>query len=555
MGSSGAGIKNFSSSRTRPFLRYLYAQGSELFLTLYRLLTQKRIEAILWSFLFINVLRVLLFTYYHIPHLSFDELNTLTIAQTSISDIWNILAYEQNFTFYYYLLFMAREIASIEVVAKTINFFTWILSLFLFYKLARVYIRNHTFLLYAIVLYSLIPSIYFYAYYVRMYGFMNVLGLIYLYSLIRFLSSRKSVWFYSVAFSVVALSITHFMAYVVIVVNSIISLLIVTDKKQKYYLLSVSVVGCFLIGIQLLLKFQPITTYLQDNAEYVHALKLDIITAPTVLFFVFYNYGPLFWLAFAYLIHRYFILFRTRGNGSMRKFPHGLLAVYAGVFLLTLVAYPSLLTRHAIVLIVPLLLCILLGLYSLRKNTVTYRGLSFFLLAFFLFKAFVFDSDQLLLELDHRVFCDEIRALDVDVVVAQYMMYLPLEYCIQSDMSGFNQVYTIDKSEGLVDMKLLTKKEISYYQARKGGSLDLPEYKEYRFYSFGYKQVSNDEISRVVRRLRVAVKTGETVAYVTRYETGAPHKMLLAEEVAAFQGYDLKQYLRPGIFIFKKRES
>jgi hypothetical protein len=105
-------------------------------------------------------------------YLEFDESNSLYIASQSFGSIIEILRHEQNFPLYYFLLHILKGYL---IVIKTLNLLVWLATLFFAQRIFARLIQSPIARASCLLAFALIPYLFHYVFYSRMYGLTTLL--------------------------------------------------------------------------------------------------------------------------------------------------------------------------------------------------------------------------------------------------------------------------------------------------------------------------------------------------------------------------------------------
>ncbi len=513
------------------FINYIrfFKSDSAYFVHALLMLTQKPFfPRIVYSIILLFCSLILYICLYNNPYIYFDESNTLNISRQTISDILKILSYEQNFPIYYILIHFSYILFGNTPLSIVIfNFIVWIFSIIIFRKLIKIYVNNESLVSFFTLLYSLTPAAFYYAYTIRMYGLMNLLIIVYLYSYAKYQQSNNIKWVFLASLGSVLLSLVHPSSLVVIPIIFLIG--IVTIKKRTHLLITTitAVVSVITILLQIFTKNNILQIYLRDGVEYLKYTNSFFFEFPNLLlFFPSTELGVLFYLVSFYLVFRIFI---GRNIFDQKYLPLVVFNLLFFILHLLLTSFTN--ARHYIFLLTPFLTAFFLGLNLLNSK---YKFL--FILGstvFYIWMSLIIINSQLTLNKVVTNFCNQISSLETGLLISDFGHFNTINQCKINDLH-----HIFISRDGVTDPRVEGETGILIEQAKLGGTLWLSNRKplplNYNWDALkAYLEKNNPE--------RVYLVAG----LINR-------NYLYTDELDVFKSYKLEKFITPSIFMFKK---
>lgn len=455
----------------------------------------------------------------HNPNFEFDEQNTLNIAQQSFSSIVGVLSHEQNFPFYYFLLKSFFSLFGYsQQIAIFFNFSLWLISIIIFYKLLTKYVKKPYWVAFFTFLYTIIPNLVFYSFYIRMYQLINVcvLGILYLNA--RYIEERKTYLIIAQGFMIMLISLLHPISGIILIAVFIGNAL-TTHKKHLFIVSSFFLFSLFIYLFQLSQKLNGFTNFTRGT-EYIENLRyfiLDIL--PRVIFIKGSSFDSIISVFLLFLMCVFLI-------NSLRRIKYFMLVTLITIFsLLIFYANKYITIQHLTVFTGPLALALFIGLYDLTR----YRRFAAVLLSvIFIGFTTAFFYERVSTELSYKFICRSIASVKSGVFITDYYLVNQLVYCNKNDikiiMWGGNKIIEISK---------FTKLNILVSQAEFGG---LP------MLSVNNRAI---ESSSVINYFDAMPKKPMDIYLYTK------EQYLTSQELALIpQGYYFKELLYPSIFHF-----
>ena len=376
-------------------------------------------------------------------------------------DLDAVLAHEQNFPPYYqvlHLLFLA--FGQHDLTAISLNFVVWIASVYVFSRIAAEYFGRGPWRLLATLIYALTPSIFHYAYYIRMYAVMNLCFLLCIYLLLRYVASRRKVHLVLSAVLFPILTVLHPTGGVVVGLLFVLSLFLVRHWKD------VLVMGAFVLAsfaaflFEVLQKVDVARVYLGTGIEYVAVSRDPFHTFPSKLLFRGYgDHSWLFYVLSAVLVFE----FLRRFCFSRKHFP---VVFFCSLFIALHVLLKTFVdSHHFYFLTAPFLLALSLGLFQLTREGVRYRALLVILPCAFLLNSVQFCREALQKQSHFQEFCKAVKGLDGGGILTDYVVFDAVTHCAPP---GKHRIAVL-RNDDVVDMTNLSLKGQLIVQAELGG--------------------------------------------------------------------------------------
>lgn len=296
------------------------------------------------------------FVYQYNPNYAFDESNTIRISSQSFYNILEILRYEQNFPLYYFISHIFLSIYQKSQILQLFQFITWIFSIIFFYKLSKYFFKTKSESLFVTFIYTILPASYFYAFYIRMYGLLNLFGIVFLLFLTKFVKYQSTKSLYMAFFCLLIMVLLHPSG--ILFLPLALPLLLFAKPRQR---LSVILFGTMILVIflfQISLKVDLLKSYLgvgvnANNDIYPIYSRFIIYSSvvfqniPTIKNFLDVSFSIVFFIV---LFYRFI---------DFKKFKNTDLVLVISLFEVMLISFAILnitATRHMVIFAVPIVI-------------------------------------------------------------------------------------------------------------------------------------------------------------------------------------------------------
>lgn len=407
----------------------------------------------------------------------YDGATNIAIAQLPFDQIYNVLQNEQNFTLFYYIV-RVLVISPLGMTGvKLFLFGTWVLSLYLFYKCLGMFIKNKQALIVFTSLYSIAPTLVYYASYPRMYGVINMLMLLLLLVFNKYLQQNKLRYLLIVCAILIILPNLHLMSAFVAVIAFAAS--VMTFKTKGHVGLVVATLGvvAILCLVQIVQKPEWKTIYFGRGVDYMeHATTAFYLYPQALIMQATSNLSWIFYLVFVYSL--YYVV-KTKGYKDKRLF---FTFLFVLVFMaINMVSKQFVNYRHFIFFVAPLLVYSFYGLYLMRGRIHFWLVLTY--ITYFVFIGFASNTARTLKEIEARAACKQINTIETGVVVSDYYYLNFVRHCLPNFKGSIIAVFedNVELLDGKSDFDILVREatiagystHASYAQALAGSKLDL----------------------------------------------------------------------------------
>ncbi|HUW21825.1 MAG TPA: hypothetical protein VMW41_04125 [Candidatus Bathyarchaeia archaeon] len=498
----------------------------------------------------ISILRIFLIALTHDPNFDFDESNTIRIAQQTPANINRILSVEQNLPLYYQILHLLFKIFNGQVrSAIWFNFIVWLFSIFIFYRILLFFFPKRRFNYFFLLIYILTPNIFYYAFYLRMYGLCNLFFLIFLFFLFKFFNKEKILWLIILGFCLIILSLLHPSALGVMLLLLFLSYWIFTDRRSFLIFILFLSFSLALIFYQLSQKTDLKRIYFTRGIEYLRDKNIFFYEFPGLLFF-FGNKWELealglrgVWILFFYLLSFFLLCHFFLKRSLFARKEIFTVFIFVAIFYLLSLGVSHFASRHLIFFIPPILISIFLGLTSLSKNQVKYFAL---LLLFF----FMTQNSRWVKLLVSRHFyyqrlCRHLASLSSGLIITDITYFNVVENCLNLE----NFPTLLLDVDGLTDIANLDELSVLIIQAEKGGKMfDINSRNQSYIERLG-NLLNSQEKLKIRAVLKNAIADRKSVYLVYNHENNLPH----AKEMELIgSDFRFQKLACPGIFEFAK---
>jgi hypothetical protein len=480
------------------------------------------ISLVLWSLLFFVVVSFFWVGYGHIPYYEFDEANTIAISHRSYVDISTILSYEQNVPSYYFLLHLLFDVfGDSRVLWQIVHFGIWAVSLILFYFLLRRYVFSQKWLVFGVLLYSLISSISYYSFTIRMYGLINLLVVIYL---LVYLKRSFLISFFKLTLLVV-LCLLHPFNLVFVALVTLDELIRMYQRKSYAGFFGV-VCGLFLSLFIVCLEVLPKNLnalVFGAQAQYLFRFRNLFFEFPSILFFKQNSLISVpFYLSLVYVLYI---------SIKRRKIPLLLLLFLSFSFILHIFLPSFLNLRHFIFIITPLFLVVFLSLYHLPVFSYRISIALFWFAAFFLstLQTVNFELYERGLHTEMCLHLSELK--DTVLLTDTHTLYSVLSCSVRPP------VFLVHPT-GVWNVLTRNPLDIFILRAQIGGKLT-------------FHNSQGIDIEGETRALREFITSSayERYSFVLTWHS---YPLMTSYQLDPFTGFIYEGYLAPSIFTFRK---
>jgi len=492
-------------------------------------------ERVLLVVLVSQLVVILFLSLTHNPYFSYDEANTVLIAQKSVRDIISILSYEQNFPAYYFIIHGLFLVSGGSILAVMLfQYAIWLCSIVVFYWLMRILRASRTVRLFFTVLYSFTVSVTTYASNVRMYGAMALLTIVIIYLLIRYAKEKKMSDAFFVAGATGVLVLLHPIAVVTLGVLSVLGIFVIKEKKTRIFYYAFLFLALLVVIGNLALKQRSLTAiYHTEGVRYFNELPAHLHQIPDRLLFTIKGSWLLF-LVISYLITRFF---RAGGNYQQDWF---IVAGFGIVLIGLSITADRLIAFHHISYLSPILLLLIYkGLQTLRDaQRFAFSGFLFIYFATISVSSSVLQAAN---QQQFSLYCQAVSQLEPGVIITNYIMAPFSSHCLDVPRLA---VYVLEHDGSLTKYTDLTSAETLKMLARMGGLYsNTKERIAYRAFLSKYIDHARASVAMIHAR-----ELGERLYYLTMGE-----QALYSEELVLFQDdYRYAGEPLPRVFLFEK---
>jgi len=466
----------------------------------------------------------------HNANFEFDESNTLAISKLTISTINEVLSKEQNFPLYYYILNSLYKISGdSENAAKILNLFTWYLSVCLIYKISKTYATNIVWQKYFVLIYVLSPMFFMYAYFIRMYGLINLISITFIYLSMLYIQTKKSLWLILQIPLILISSLLHPSAIYAIPAMFITSMLLAKSSVVKKLIFFTSLISIVIIAFQISNKtdiyriyFGQGVEYLKNDATYFYQIPLMLFTTGRSAL------APLFYFTIIYVIYKTTIQKKWDKIHAPILIP----GILIGIIHLVNTQFAS--PRHFIFFSAPLLLIIVISLQKQAlKTQILCTGLITVVstIMYLSFTASFFHEQKTATQ-----FCGVIKSINQGTLITDWGTYNSTKYCTKSS----NVNILILTPEKVISSQNENAMSILNQQALLGGT-------------YWFRNLNNRFLIKETSILSTYLSTNtppQPLYFVTDY---LEKRTLGATDLQPFaQKYTYIQFIEPSIFQFEQ---
>ena len=387
---------------------------------------QNQLRKFFYPILTVSTISIILFTvgysfFYDInlANESYDASNTYRIAQQPLNLRREILHNEQNFELYYDIIATVFRIFGNNYrYAVLLNLIVWLISIVLVKKFIDSKFSSKNWQLFYLFLYVSSAQLIYYAFYMRMYGLINLSTILHIFLIEKYIKNRDWRILFAGGINLIIMTNLHPVTIVFLGIVGISSMITIRSKPHLLLFTSLIAAGAITNILQIVNKVNWLDTYLGRGVNYLSGITMPFYTFPHFLLFKWGNYFS--WILFCIILYTLWLIIKSRLLLKKEHMHYVIPAVFFIAMTFFLQQFSN--ARHFIFFAVPLLFTIYVGISLLKgRIKLIMAAVMYLYFSCAILSLFVVEIDKQNLV---RSFCIEIHAYDFKNGIAISDMYL-----------------------------------------------------------------------------------------------------------------------------------